>query len=62
MRIVQCCYLLKPEKILNPDQEDINTASSPSPVSEQSESPGLIEIGFQGATKVLQSVVMSFCL
>ena len=57
MSIVQCYYLLKSQEASTPDQEDINTASNSSPMSEQTEPLGSIGIGFQQATKVLQSVV-----
>lgn len=47
----------KPQGTSTTEQRDISTASNSSPISEQTESTGSIGIGFQQATKVLQSVV-----
>lgn len=47
----------KPKGTSTTEERDISTASNSSPISEQTESTGLIGIGFQQATKVLQSVV-----
>ena len=47
----------KPQGTSTTEQRDTSTASNSSPISEQTESTGSIGIGFQQATKVLQSVV-----
>ena len=58
MSIAESCYLLKLQEKPNPDQ-DFNTASNSSSVSqsEETESLGPIGFGFQQATKALQSLV-----
>ena len=59
MSIVQSCYLLKSQETSNPNQEDLDSASNSSSVSqsEEIESLGPIGFGIQQATNALQSVV-----